>query len=63
MEELKDELIIPPDKTSNYYIMKVKDYQKDLDTAIMKENNKVTEAAAFDLDGKAARFAADKNPF
>ena len=51
MKELKDELIIPPNKTSNYCIMKVKDYQKDLDTEIMKEYKKVTEAAAIDLDG------------
>ena len=52
MEELKDELIVPSDKTSNYYIMKVKDYQKDLDKEIMKEYKKRMKKLQLTSTGK-----------
>ena len=57
VESLENEVIVPSDKTANFYIMRVEEYRGHLAKEIMKNYRKVGDEAICSIDEEAAQFA------
>ena len=61
LKNMEKEVIVPSDKTSNFYTMNVKEYQQHLDKEVMKVYKKVDIKKAMDIDNEASNLANTLN--
>ena len=57
LRHMNDQVVVPSDKTGNYYLMDVQDYEQKLEMEIRKSYKKVDHGIVEDIDTEAASFA------